>query len=332
MTAEVVARASAPGKLFLTGEWAVLRGAPALVAAVDRRATVEARLRDGAGALVVHSLAEDRCTRLGPEATLAGDAAAVAAVLHVVRPQGEVEGAVTVDSRTFLDGDRKLGLGRSSATLAATAAAVLACAGQEDPDAVLATALQANQVLQGGLGSGADVVASVRGGLVEVRRWGEQLSVTARQLPAGLAVLAAWTGESAPTGPLLRRFADGMARPTQEAADAIRELEMAAEDAATAVARGDAVALLRAADRCGGQIEKLGAALDLPLVTPALARLVQAARRPGVAAKPSGAGAGDCAIALVADADTAGAVRAAWRACGLPPLEVAIDSRGVTLG
>jgi phosphomevalonate kinase len=37
----VTSAASAPGKLILTGEYAVLFGAPALVMAVDRRATVQ---------------------------------------------------------------------------------------------------------------------------------------------------------------------------------------------------------------------------------------------------------------------------------------------------
>ena len=46
-------RARAPGKLFLTGEWAVLRGAPALVAAIDRH--VEVAIEAGADGVVVES-------------------------------------------------------------------------------------------------------------------------------------------------------------------------------------------------------------------------------------------------------------------------------------
>ena len=77
---------------------------------------------------------------------------------------------------------------------------------------------------------------------------------------------------------------------------------------------------------------RLGAELDLPLVTPALATLVRTANRVGAAAKPSGAGAGDCGIALATSAAQAAAVRAAWQDAGILPLPVQIAERGVTVG
>src|SRR5262249_57418280 len=51
--------ACAPGKIFRTGEYAVLGGAPALVAAVDRVAEVRIAPQGGPGPLVITSLAED---------------------------------------------------------------------------------------------------------------------------------------------------------------------------------------------------------------------------------------------------------------------------------
>src|SRR5437016_3795447 len=116
------AAARAPGKLFLSGEYVVLMGAPAVIAAVDRYAEVRVTFGEKPGPLVVRSLAEG--TRW--EAPVArnempgGDAGAVLAALHAVAERGGVPahlGAdVAVDSRPFLVGERKLGLGRSSAT------------------------------------------------------------------------------------------------------------------------------------------------------------------------------------------------------------------------
>ncbi len=312
----------APGKLFVTGEWAVLRGAPAVVAAVDRQATVA--VHDADGGLRVESLAEGRTVDVdvADDAPMpAGDAGAV---LAAVRATGRAAALrVTVDSRAFVIGERKLGLGRSAAVVVAAVAALRADA---EPARVLPTALAANALFQGGLGSGADVGAAVYGGVVEARPAATGLRVERRALPDGLQLLAGWTGASAHTTPLLARFAHVAAPP------AFDELVATAECAADAVGRGDARALLDAVDRSSALLARLGAALDLPIVTPELATLVRTANRAGAVAKPSGAGAGDCGIALATSPAQAAAVRAAWQDAGILPLAVTIATEGVALG
>ena len=315
--------ARAPGKLFVTGEWAVLRGAPALVAAVDRHASVT--VEPGGEGVVVESVAEGSSEYSAPLADgplPGGDAGAVLAALRQRREP--VRGLrVIVDSCAFLVGERKLGLGRSAATLVAAAAAL---APDEPPTHILARALEANGLFQAGQGSGADVVAAVHGGMVEVRRGAEGLAVVSRTLPAGLHLVAGWTGSPAPTTPLLVRFA------TAPTPAALADLSEAAVAAADAVARDDAATLLDAVERSAALLVRLGAELDLPLVTPALATLVRTANRVGAAAKPSGAGAGDCGIALATSAAQAAAVRAAWQDAGILPLPVQIAECGVTVG
>src|SRR5437870_66078 len=164
------AAARAPGKLFLSGEYVVLMGAPAVIAAIDRYAEVRVTLGEKPGPLVVRSLAEGTSW----EAPVArnempgGDAGVVLAALHAVAERGGVPahlGAeVVVDSRPFLVGERKLGLGRSSATLAAAVAAFLATRGRPTRDGILERALAANALFQVGRGSGADPAPAVHGG------------------------------------------------------------------------------------------------------------------------------------------------------------------------
>src|SRR5206468_279344 len=79
-------------------------------------------------------------------------------------------------------------------------------------------------------------------------------------------------------------------------------------------------ALLDAVASSADLLARLGDEVGIPIVTPALARLVAAARRVGAAAKPSGAGGGDCGIALATSGAQADAVAAAWRAEGIVPL------------
>ena len=323
--------ASAPGKLFVTGEYAVLAGAPALLAAVDRRALVHIALEPGAGALEAESLAEGtRRVIHDPEREPlgGGDSGAVLAALRIVRAAAPslaaMRAQVVVDTRTFLADGEKLGLGRSAATVTAAVAAFLAGVGRHDRGEILEAALAAHALFQDGRGSGADVAAAARGGVLEFRRDGARVAVTARALPRGLHLLVGWSGEGGATDPMLRRFAAGTGEPRS-----LRELSAVAERAAAAVERGDGAALLDAVASTADLLARLGDEVGIPIVTPALARLVAAARRVGAAAKPSGAGGGDCGIALATSAAQADAVRAAWRAEGIVPLSVAIAAEGV---
>jgi len=290
--------ASAPGKLFVTGEYAVLAGAPALLAAVDRRALVHIALEPGAGALEAESLAEGtRRVIHDPEREPlgGGDAGAVLAALRIVRAAAPslaaMRAQVVVDTRTFLADGEKLGLGRSAATVTAAVAAFLAGVGRHDRGEILEAALAAHALFQDGRGSGADVAAATRGGVLEFRRDGARVTITTRALPRGLHLLVGWSGEGGATDPMLRRFAAGASEPRS-----LRELSAAAERAAAAVERGDGAALLDAVASTADLLARLGDEVGIPIVTPALARLVAAARRVGAAAKPSGAGGGDCGI------------------------------------
>jgi len=326
----IVARA--PGKLFLTGEYAVLCGAPALVAAVDCHAEVRVQLEPGPGSLVVESRAErERHAIENPEAEelIGGDLGAVLASLRVARAWApalaKMRADVTVDSRAFLSDGKKFGLGRSAATVAAAVTAFLAGAGHEEPDEVCEAAIAAHVLFQEGHGSGADVAAAARGGVIEFRRSAGQLTLVARELPPGLHLVVGWTGVAVPTDPILKRFAAYAA--TREPA-ALTVLCVVAERAAKAAADADASGFRAAVAETAELLARLGDETGIPIVTPPLARLIAAARRVGAVAKPSGAGGGDCGIAFATSSEQADAVRAAWRADGIAPLPLAITPEG----
>ena len=86
-----------------------------------------------------------------------------------------------------------------------------------------------------------------------------------------------------------------------------------------------------AIDGTADALDRLGQQLGLPIVTRRLAQLIAVARAHGAAAKTSGAGGGDCGIALTRDAVAAERIRSAWRAAHLVPLDVALDPTGVTV-
>src|SRR6185369_12048943 len=102
-----------------------------------------------------------------------------------------------------------------------------------DAASVLTDALAANAVFQGGQGSGADVAAAVHGGVVAAEKHDDDLRVTRHALPAGLELVAGWTGESAPTTPLVAAFAAMPSPPV------LTELTAAARDAVAAIGAND---------------------------------------------------------------------------------------------
>jgi len=315
-------RATAPGKLFLSGEYVVLRGAPALVAAVDRHARV--RLEPG-GPLEIVSRAEGAQLQVlddPPDDAPGGDLGAALAVARTLDVQG---GRLEIDTREFFRDEEKLGLGRSAATIVAATAVCLAARGERARGAIRSGALQANLRFQGGYGSGGDVAAAVSGGVVEVRRGDGDLKIAPSRLPGGLELVVAWSGAGAHTVPLVAKFA------TAGTCRSLSELGTAAEAAADAAVRDDAEDFCIAVARAGTLLQMVGRDLDLPIVTPALASLMDVAARLGIAAKPSGAGGGDCAIAFARSPVEAQALRAAWRDAGFLPLELAIDHEGVRI-
>jgi phosphomevalonate kinase len=98
--------------------------------------------------------------------------------------------------------------------------------------------------------------------------------------------------------------------------------------AVRALEQGDDQALLRQV----GDARRLLAALDdevgLGIFTPRLTALCDAAEAVGGAAKPSGAGGGDCGIALLdatAEAEIS-LLREKWTAAGLLPVPISITS------
>src|SRR5205814_543361 len=183
---------------------------------------------------------------------------------------------VVADTRAFLADGERLGLGRSAATVTAAVAAFLAGVGRQDRGEILEAALAAHALFQDGRGSGADVAAAARGGVLEFRGDGARVTVTARALPRGLHLLVGWSGEGGATDPMLQRFAAGASAPRS-----LHELSAAAERAAAAVERGDGAALLDAVASTADLLARLGDEVGIPIVTPALARLVAAARRVG---------------------------------------------------
>jgi phosphomevalonate kinase len=321
----VPVRTSAPGKLMVSGEYAVLDGAVAVVASVGVR--VLARLSppgsDGSPGAVAHS---PQTPGLPAEAVLARRLAEE----HL----GTVNGELTIDASELRKSGRKLGLGSSAAAAAAAAGAVFAAHGQDLDEAatrrkVFELALAGHKAVAPE-GSGADVAASSLGGFVRFRVEGGKLAEAEPvAFPASVTTRVVWTGKEARTSEFVRAVRDYEARDAVGFAQVRGRLFDEAARFAGAIEHADGAEVVAAAGGYGEAMQRLGEAAGVSIVTPELAQIAELARRAGGAAKPSGAGGGDVALAFFARDTDARAFDEACREAGLDLLDLELGAPGV---
>jgi phosphomevalonate kinase len=305
---------SAPGKLFLIGEYAVLHGGTAVVAAVDRRAV--ARFVPGA----------QPSTPLIAEAVKA--VAEHAAVTGLTLPDGAPE----VDSTALTQDGQKLGLGSSAAAVVAAVGALWDTLGQP-LDAVMLRALasKAHRQVQGGRGSGGDVAAAALGGVIAYARDAGHAPVIRPLpgvIPGELVVFRA--GDPAGTVHFINAVERLEVRDPFEHATLVKPIAEAAQAFIEAYEAADRSGLIDSVAAAHEALEALGSAADVPIVTSALQTAAALARGCGGAAKGSGAGGGDVGVGFFPDPDAADAFRARAAKLGLEILSITTGARGLS--
>lgn len=266
--------ARAPGKVVISGAYAVLQGAPAIVSAVDRYVSADS----GRPAELVT-----------PE------------VRAALEPS---ERAPWFDASELRDGagpgGRKLGLGSSAAILVASLFALERDRSPQAPEQelrerVAERARRAHRVAQGG-GSGVDVAASTFGGTLLYRLGPDGPSSQALSVPPGI-VVEIWTCPvSASTQALLAAVAELGARSPETHAAALGAQAEASERAAQAALAGSPRELVEALREQTRALLELGRLAGVAIVTSDLAAAIPLAEADGGALLPAGAGGGDLAI------------------------------------
>lgn len=382
--------ASAPGKLYIAGEYAVVHpGHAALLIAVDRYVHVTLT-PTGTEAGTLRSDASDP-TRPDEapvrwEASTDPTAAArfhtddpgfhkyvAAALLTVERWRAEKHlptSGYDIDISSHLDdatSGAKFGLGSSAAvTVAAVAAAVCHHGLQPTPQQIYRLAAIAT-VRVTTKTSGGDVAASALGGWVEYhspdrtwlkdQAWGASSRTTTisdlltrewpglslrRITPAtpGIQLSVGWTGTPADTTELVGHVVKKTALPD----DLLRRSDAAVGSLVAALTsdnggyepdRGDADSDDRATSATGNAVAQARQVLGeiatqrgVAIETPALRTLITTALDEGWWAKSSGAGGGDCGIALAAPSVNSHALHKRWTAAGIRPLNLHVSPTG----
>jgi len=347
---------SAPGKLVLIGEYGVLFGGPAVVMAVDRRARVELTPSDGARWTLSAPEVAPRSAELevSPNGELRWCDEALAGQYfdlvdrllcelvsdHVVTLGGLTPAAATLDTTPFFRSRhgvrRKLGIGSSAALTVALASALAGwSAAGRVPGAGrqwLQTLVGLHRRVQGGLGSGIDVAASVLGGIIEYRLGddGSVVNAAPLRLPGDLGFLCIWTGKSASTGSFLKRLEDRRSGDRQAVERAIRSIVDASQTGVGAIKRLSSSGFLDAVDRFWDALGELSRVIEMPIASDEHQRLRRLACDIGVRYKPSGAGGGDFGLAFDTDPERLAAMATGAEGGGFEVVGLGLDPVGVT--
>jgi phosphomevalonate kinase len=356
--------ALAPGKLILLGEYAVLEGAPALVTAVDRYASVHVRDLQGKGepglfavespTLGVPPLHFSMDSQGKPRFDEAEPGMIeklkffIAAFQHgwfVLKENGLTVPAchIVLETPGFYTGTppAKLGFGSSAALTVALLAALQALGGREEFEPrrryhLFRAAMAAHCRVQGRTGSGIDIAAAAWGGVIHYRVPGplqdfnnHHDSITPLPLPAGLHLLVPWTGIPASTRRLVQQVRAFKKELPGHYNRAMEEMARISAAGVRALTQEDIPAFLRAVDEYYIALERLGEAGRAPVVSNEHRRLARIARRCGAVYKPSGAGGGDCGIAFAGSAGVIQKTEAAFRRAGFHIPAIAASARGL---
>lgn len=301
--------ASAPGKLMLMGEHAVVYGYPSIVMAVDHRLYVSVDEQDAKADTIISPQSND--TRF------------VRAAIRVARRTFDhVPNSLLIRTHGSFSG--KYGFGSSSAVTVATLKAIASYIGARVSKEMLFDLAYDAVLSVQTVGSGFDVSAAVHGG---TRRYTKGSGNTTNLNGAAkkMCIVVGYTGVKAKTVPLVQKVARAYKEHTRKVSKMFADIAILVNDAETAIKRRQWKTLGKLLDENHMILKQLGVS------SPELEALIRASKRAGaVGAKLSGAGGGDCMIALVYKKDKVKVERAIARAGG-EVVDVELNARGVRL-
>jgi len=331
--------ASAPGKVILAGEYAVLEGAPCLVMAVDRRVQATLKIAPGRGFQIRSpGFLSAPCDLVWSSNQLSCDEGKLELLLKIINgllalsPEisdslQTANSTLTINTTALFDNQRKLGLG-SSAALASAISGLLMKAGIA-LEAHWLTVHQIHSKAQGKLGSGVDIAASLLGGVsCFINHHHTHCELQRVNLPENIKIAFIWTGNSASTPKYLQslsRWKQTHAETYQRNMDTMR-----GHMAALVSNMGDAHSVVAGLKRFVAALYEFARVSGVDVFAHGHEALYQAGYRfDDLVYKPCGAGGGDLGIAVTPNTESLEAFLSKAKLMGLSTIDLNIDPNGL---
>lgn len=267
-------KVSAPGKLMLLGEHAVVYGYPCLVTAVDKRLYVEAKIIDGREDEIVSPQVKE--SRFVLES------------IAYFKEKFHINKFVKI--KTNGDFSHSVGLGSSSAVTVATFCALSSIFNISlTPKELFDLSYKVTLTIQG-LGSGFDIAAATFGKTLYFLTGGKTIETLKTDT---LPIIVGYSGEKADTPFFVRKVAEAFKAKKTDMYQLFSQIMKLVEVAKDDIVNKNYIRLGRLMTENHRILQALGVS------TQRLDQMVDAAIKAGAwGAKLSGAGGGDCMIAL----------------------------------
>ena len=283
--------ASAPGKLFLLGEYAVLEGGPALLVPVKQRAKVtlkasnKSQVISHTTAIKIHS----------PEEALQHYPLLQATIAELGCMEQLENRQLSLDTSAFFKGGVKLGLGSSAAL---TVSLVKLFLPEATANEQFLKAVSCHLAFQNGIGSGADIALAAMDQTIVFQR---DKSPTPAVLPDDLHMLAIWSGEPASTigyVAAVHRWRQNNPIAYQSQISALRDTATQCIDA---LGGGNTQRVLAGIEQYDRHLERLSSISGVDFYNQTHLKMRKKVELVHCTYKPSGAGGGDYGIAYSTD-------------------------------